>query len=96
MSKNVLLVGSLPIASTAEAFLVITNELDGFVVCMPGGEAGERVNWVEWWSSFLSPVPFRDDRHYGPKYSVLSNPDSCVPNFIVELRVSRHRLLSAI
>ena len=48
MSKNVLLVGSLSVASTAEAFLVITNELDGFGVCMPGGEAGERVNWVEW------------------------------------------------
>ena len=48
MSKNVLLVGSLSVASTAEAFLVITNELDGFGVGMPGGEAGERVNWVEW------------------------------------------------
>jgi hypothetical protein len=58
MTRNILLIGSIPLASAAEVFDVVGRELDGLVRRVPDGEIGERHDWVAWQSAAFSRIPF--------------------------------------
>jgi hypothetical protein len=80
MSRNVLLVGSVPLETTEDVFSTVGRELTGLVQRIPDGELGDRTDWVQWQSSVFGRIPFveRVDGtadlsgaiHKGPQYRV--------------------------
>ncbi len=58
MTRNVLLIGSIPLGSADEVFAAVGRELDGLVKRVPDGEIGERNDWVAWQSAAFSRIPF--------------------------------------
>lgn len=80
MTREVLLVGSVPLDSAEDVFSTVGRELNGLVRRIPDGESGDRTDWVNWQSSVFSRIPFvelvdeNEDRggqiHKGPQYRV--------------------------
>jgi hypothetical protein len=58
MARNVLLIGSIPLASADAVFEAVGRELDGLVRRVPDGEIGERHDWVAWQSAAFGRIPF--------------------------------------
>jgi len=52
MSRNVHLVGSVPLPDAREVFTAVSRELGPYLKCIPDGETGERLDWITW----LEPV----------------------------------------
>ena len=52
MSRNVYLVGSVPMSSAREVFEKVSAELGTRIKRLPDGETGERADWITW----LEPV----------------------------------------
>ena len=78
MTRDVLLVGSVPLDTAAEVFSTVGRELNGVIQRIPDGEFGERIDWVQWQSAVFSRIPFveRVDKNInqptpkGPQYRV--------------------------
>jgi hypothetical protein len=52
MSRNVYLVGSVPLANEKEVFETVSEALGPHLLTLPDGETGERLDWITW----LEPV----------------------------------------
>jgi hypothetical protein len=52
MSRNIHLVGSVPLSDAREVFTVISRELGPYLKRIPDGETGERLDWITW----LEPI----------------------------------------
>src|SRR6201986_2634798 len=52
MSRNVHLVGSVPLPDAREVFTAVSRELGPHLKRIPDGETGERLDWITW----LEPV----------------------------------------
>ncbi len=52
MSRNVYLVGSVPLANEKEVFETVSAALGPHLLTLPDGETGERLDWITW----LEPV----------------------------------------
>lgn len=52
MSRNVHLVGSVPLSNATEVFTVVSRELGPYLKYLPDGETGERLDWITW----LEPI----------------------------------------
>jgi hypothetical protein len=52
MSRNVYLVGSVPLANAQEVFETVSAALGPRLLTLPDGETGERLDWITW----LEPV----------------------------------------
>lgn len=80
MARDVLLVGSVPLASADDVFSAVGRELGGLIHRIPDGECGDRTDWVNWQSSVFSRIPFVErvdafagpggQTHKGPQYRV--------------------------
>jgi hypothetical protein len=80
MAREILLVGSIPLATADEVFSTVGRELDGLIRRIPDGEFGDRTDWVQWQSSVFGRIPFVErvdetadpagQRHKGPQYRV--------------------------
>lgn len=46
MDKELLLIGSVPLETTEEVFAVSSKELGAHLPCLPDGETGERIWWI--------------------------------------------------
>lgn len=60
MSRNVLLIGSIPLGTPRAVFDAVGATLDGLVRRIPDGENGERLDWVAWQSATFARIPFVD------------------------------------
>lgn len=60
MSRNVLLIGSIPLGTARAVFDAVGSTLDGLVRRIPDGENGERLDWVSWQSATFARIPFVD------------------------------------
>src|SRR3954451_13795105 len=52
MSRNVHLVGSVPLPDAHAVFTAVSRELGPYLKYIPDGETGERLDWITW----LEPV----------------------------------------
>ena len=52
MSRNVYLVGSVPLANEKDVFETVSAALGPHLLTLPDGETGERLDWITW----LEPV----------------------------------------
>src|SRR3954471_13237307 len=52
MSRNVHLVGSVPLPDARAVFTAVSRELGPYLKYIPDGETGERLDWITW----LEPV----------------------------------------
>ena len=55
-TRNVYLVGSVPMADAATVFETVSAALGSALLTLPDGETGKRLDWITW----LEPV-FRDN-----------------------------------
>jgi methionine synthase II (cobalamin-independent) len=61
MTRQVYLVGSVPLANSAEVFTTVSAALGPHLVTLPDGETGERLDWITW----LEPI-FADNPAFEP------------------------------
>jgi hypothetical protein len=64
-ARNVYLVGSVPMADTETVFETVSAALGPYLLTLPDGETGERLDWITW----LEPV-FRDNPAFEPSPEV--------------------------
>lgn len=57
MSRDVYLVGSVPLASAREVFETVSAALGPRVKRIPDGETGDRINWVFWQEKLFAQHP---------------------------------------
>src|SRR5271154_5548652 len=57
MSRNVYLVGSVPMASAGEVFEKVSSALGSRIKRLPDGETGERGDWISWLEPVFSEHP---------------------------------------
>ena len=57
MSRNVYLVGSVPMASAGEVFEKVSGALGTRIKRLPDGETGERGDWISWLEPVFSENP---------------------------------------
>jgi hypothetical protein len=57
MSRNVYLVGSVPMASAGEVFATVSAALGTRIKRLPDGETGERGDWISWLEPVFSEHP---------------------------------------
>ncbi len=57
MSRNVYLVGSVPMASAGEVFEKVSSALGTRIKRLPDGETGERGDWISWLEPVFSEHP---------------------------------------
>jgi hypothetical protein len=57
MSRNVYLVGSVPMASTRDVFVEVSAALGARIKRLPDGETGERGDWISWLEPVFSSHP---------------------------------------
>src|SRR5580704_5586777 len=57
MSRNVYLVGSVPMASAGEVFEKVSGALGTRIKRLPDGETGERGDWISWLEPVFSEHP---------------------------------------
>src|SRR3984957_4225726 len=57
MSRNVYLVGSVPMASAGEVFEKVSAALGTRIKRLPDGETGERGDWISWLEPVFSDHP---------------------------------------
>ena len=60
MSRNILLIGSIPLGTSRAVFDTVGATLDGLVRRIPDGENGERLDWVAWQAATFARIPFVD------------------------------------
>jgi hypothetical protein len=58
MTRNALLIGSVPLESPADVFESVGRDLRSVVQRIPDGECGERLDWVAWQSAAFGRIPF--------------------------------------
>jgi hypothetical protein len=56
-TREVLLVGSVPLGSAEQVFLTCARALGGHVKRLPDGETGPRTNWIAWQRALLGANP---------------------------------------
>lgn len=61
MSRNVHLVGSVPLPTALDVFTTVSRKLGPYLKYIPDGETGERLDWITW----LEPI-FRDHPAFEP------------------------------
>jgi len=66
MSRDVYLVGSVPLANAREVFETVSAVLGPYLRRIPDGETGERINWVFWQEKLFANHPAfeRSDRDF--------------------------------
>ena len=47
-SRDIHLVGSIPLADAAEVFSMVAGKLGGYCKRLPDGETGDRLTWIRW------------------------------------------------
>jgi hypothetical protein len=57
MSRNVHLVGSVPLRDAREVFTTVSRELGPYLKRIPDGEIGERLDWITWLEPILAGHP---------------------------------------
>ena len=57
MSRNVYLVGSVPMTSAGEVFEKVSAALGTRIKRLPDGETGERGDWISWLEPVFSENP---------------------------------------
>lgn len=72
MTRDVLLIGSVPLDTAGNVFATASRELGSLLRRIPDGECGERLNWVSWQSAAFERIPFvehseEDQTGDGPK-----------------------------
>ncbi|MBT5050357.1 MAG: hypothetical protein HOM58_17790 [Rhodospirillaceae bacterium] len=78
MTRDVLLIGSVPLDAADSVFTAAGRELGDLLHRIPDGECGERLDWVAWQSAAFERIPFvehsEDDQGgsgpKGPQYRV--------------------------
>lgn len=78
MTRDVLLIGSVPLDAADSVFTVAGQALGGLLHRVPDGECGERRDWVTWQSAAFERIPFVEhseedhggDGPKGPQYRV--------------------------
>ena len=57
MSRDIYLVGSVPMASAREVFETVSAALGARIKRLPDGETGERADWITWLEPVFSEHP---------------------------------------
>ncbi len=57
MSRDVYLVGSVPLASARDVFETVSAALGPRLKRIPDGETGDRINWVFWQEKLFAQHP---------------------------------------
>lgn len=58
MTRDVLLIGSVPLDTAGNVFATTSRELGNLIKRIPDGECGERLDWVRWQSAAFERIPF--------------------------------------
>jgi len=61
MTRNVSLVGSVPLGSARAVFEAVGASLDGNIRRIPDGENAERLNWAHWQAEAFGRIPFVEE-----------------------------------
>lgn len=56
-ARNVYLVGSVPMADTREVFEKVSAALGPYLLTLPDGETGERLDWITWLEPIFATNP---------------------------------------
>ena len=101
MSRNLHLVGSVPLPDARDVFTAVSRELGPYLKRIPDGETGERLDWITWLEPIFANHPAfepsgetfqlhgalqRRDRRYRLKAGV--TPDA-VSSTISSMEISR-------
>ena len=78
MTRDALLIGSVPLQSPDKVFEAVGGTLGDLLHRVPDGECGERLDWVAWQSAAFERIPFVEhsemdqggDGPSGPQYRV--------------------------
>ena len=83
MTRNVLLIGSVPLGSADAVFEAVAGSLDGLVRRIPDGENGKRLDWVSWQAAAFARIPFVESVAPLPPETAGSAPIRHLPQFRV-------------
>jgi len=61
MTRNVSLVGSVPLGSARAVFEAVGASLNGMIRRIPDGENAERLNWAHWQAEAFGRIPFVEE-----------------------------------